>query len=242
MKGDENLFIEDVNLYRIANQLTSDEVNQLMQKNVWGICNHPNKKELLALRNPQLGELRLLSPIIQQICDSLLMANNYAAVALTNMLFEATIKFFLIFIERSRNEYFENMFTQPLLQYESKDLRQLLNCCKTKGYITKDDWKRLDRLTEIFRNPFSHAQFSHSGEVDGRTEYEMHWFSVDTMEEKRSAKSELEKMPILYMNRCTMYVDANALGYFATIMYYVDKLDLLISESIEKERKNVSKQ
>ena len=236
MKGDEHLFL-DVNLHRIANHVSPEDVEHLMQKNVWGICNHPNKKELFAIRTPNLGELRILTPIIQQICDCLLTENNYAVVALTNMLFEATFKFSLVYLERSRDENFENLFTSSLQQYEGKNLRDLLKCCKRKGYISKDDWKRLDRLAELFRNPFSHARFSHSGEVDGNTECEMHFFSLSTIEERKVAKFGLENVPFLYMKRCSKYVDANAFGYFATIMYYVNKLDLLISESIEKEKK-----
>jgi hypothetical protein len=47
-------------------------------------------------------------------------------------------------------------------------------------------------------------------------------------------------MPIFYMAQLQKYVDLNAMGYFGTIMHYVDKFDLMITEQVDKH-KNVSR-
>lgn len=232
MRGDEHLFIENVDISRIVCHTDCQDIISYLQNNIETICNHPNLRELLLIRNPKLGELRLLKPLIQQICDSILIGNNFAAVALTNMLFEATFKFFLVYMERTRNESLDKMFVESLQRYEDKELRQLINYCKSKGYITKDDCKRLTRLSILFRNAFSHASFSHSGEVEGKSQGEMHLMSITTLEHQGVISFDIDSIPFIYMMRCSKYVDSNAFGYFATIMHFVDKFDQMITTSI----------
>ena len=41
-------------------------------------------------------------------------------------------------------------------------------------------------------------------------------------------------MPDFYMSYLQKYVEINAIDYFGTIMYYIDKLDLLITKQFDK--------
>lgn len=234
----DQLFIKDINLARIANPCSQDDVNNELEIVLNKFNNAKFQRELLAIRNPNLYGLNILKPIIKQICDNLLIGNNYAAIALTNILFEATIKFTLIFLNTDPNATsFDKIHSEAIKKFDDNILEQNINACKSRGYITKEDGKRLTELAKVFRNPFSHASFSKK--ISDITNDGMMKFGrapINKLSEIEFNDVKIADMPIFYMSYLQKYVDVNALGYFGTIMYYVDKFDLLISEQIENQK------
>lgn len=232
----EQLFIKDVNLARIANPCSQDDLNKELRM-VLDKFNHSEfQRELLAIRNPNLYGLNILNPIIKQICDNLLIGNSYAAIALTNMLFEATMKFALIFLNPNLNvTSYDKIHSDAIKMFDDNALEQNINACKSRRYISKEDCKRLNELARVFRNPFSHASFSKK--ISELTNDGMMKFGrapISNLNEMEFKDVKIADMPIFYMSYLEKYVDKNAMGYFGTIMYYVDKLDLLISKQFDK--------
>ena len=232
----DQLFIKDINLARIANPCSQDDINKELKIVLAKFSNSKFQRELLAIRNPKLYGLNILSPIIKQICDNLLIGNNYAAIALTNMLFEAAIKFTLIFLNPdSHVDSYDKIFSTAIKQYDDNNLERNINACKTRGYITKEDCKRLKELANVFRNHFSHASFSKKvSEItnDGIMKFGRAPISMINEIEFKDVK--IADMPDFYMKQLEKYVDENALGYFGTIMYYVDMFDQKINYLFEK--------
>ena len=232
----EQLFIKDVNLARIANPCSQDDINKELGM-ILDKFNHSKfQRELLAIRNPNLYGLNILNPIIKQICDNLLIGNNYAAIALTNLLFEATMKFALIFLNPNLHvTSYDKIHSEAIKKFDDNALEQNINACKSRGYISKEDCKRLNELARVFRNPFSHASFSKK--ISEITNDGMMIFGrapISHLDEMEFKEVKIAEMPIFYMSYLQKYVDINAMGYFGTIMYYVDKLDLLISKQFDK--------
>lgn len=231
----DQLFIKDINLTRIANPCSQDDFNKELGIVMENFNKIKYQRELLAIRNPKLYGLNILNPIIKQICDNILIGNNYAAIALTNMLFEASIKFTLIFLNPNPHAgAYEKIFSKAIKQFDDIDLEQNINACKTRGYITKEDCKRLKDLANAFRNPFSHASFSKKVSEftnDGTMKFGRVPISKISEIEFRDVK--IAEMPDFYMKKLEKYVDANAMGYFGTIMHYVDLFDKKINDLFE---------
>ncbi len=232
----EQLFIKDVNLARIANPCSQNDINDELRI-ILDKFNHSKfQRELLAIRNPNLYGLKILNPIIRQICDNLLIGNNYAAIALTNMLFEATMKFTLIFLNPNLHvASYDKIHSDAIKKFDDNALEQNINACKSRGYINKDDCKRLNELARVFRNPFSHASFSKKiSEITNDGMMKFGRAPLSHLDEMEIKDVKIADMPIFYMSYLQKYVDINAMGYFGTIMYYVDKLDLLITKQLDK--------
>lgn len=232
----EQLFIKEVNLARIANPYSDEGLKKEIKDILSKFNNAKHQRELLAIRNPNLGELKILSPIIKEICDNLLLGNNFAAVALTNMLFEAMIKFSLIFLNTDYSAGgIDKVHKDAINKYDDNDLEKNINACKTQGYITKDDAKRLKELARIFRHRFSHASFSKKiSEVtnDGLMKFGLAPLEDLSQIEWRDVK--VADMPLFYMFPIQQYLDSNVLGYFGTIMDYLDKFDMMITNQFEQ--------
>lgn len=232
----DHLFIKDINLARIANPYSQDDINKELKIVLSKFNNSKFRRELLAIRDPKLYGLNILNPIIKQICDNLLIGNNYAAIALTNILFEAAIKFTLIFLNPDSNAgSYDKIFCVAIKQFDDNNLEQNINACKTRGYITKEDCKRLKELAIVFRNPFSHASFSKKiSEITNDGMMKFGRAPIHKINEIEFKDVKIADMPDFYMKLLEKYVDANALGYFGTIMHYVNKFDQKINELFEK--------
>ena len=232
----DQLFIKDINLSRIANPCSQDDINKELKIVLCKFNNAKFKRELLAIRNPKLYGLNILNPIIKQVCDNLLIGNNYAAIALTNMLFEATIKFTLIFLNpNSHAASYDKIFSEAIKKFDDNNLEQNINACRTLNYITKEDCIRLKELAGVFRNPFSHASFSKKVSKianDGMMKFGR--APISRINEIEFKDVKIADMPDFYMKQLEKYVDVNALGYFGTIMVYIDLFDQKINEMYEK--------
>lgn len=232
----DQLFIKDINLARIANPYSQDDINKELENVLSKFNNAKFQRELLAIRDPKLYGLNILNPFIKQICDNLLTGNNYAAIALTNVLFEAAIKFTLIFLNPdSHAESYDKLFSAAIKQFDDNELEQNINACKTRGYITKEDCKRLKELASVFRNPFSHASFSKKvAEITNDGMMKFGRAPISRINEIEFKDVKIADMPDFYMKQMEKYVDANALGYFCTIMHYVEMFDKKINDFFEK--------
>lgn len=237
MKIPENqIFLENVDLSRIAASPTQEQIGREIDEIIQGIGNHKYLRGYVHLRHPKLCEFSILSPIIQQICDNLLLKNYWAAVALTNFLFEASIKYALIYLDcQPIGCKLDEIHAMSLKKYANQDLIPNLNRCRTLNILSKDDVKRLQLLAQRFRNPFSHADLPQVANSSPCDTMKMYVFSLDGNMESVEQTLNWKKTPIFLFHHAGEYIKVNAEGYFFTIMHYVNKLDLLITEKIKKE-------
>jgi len=96
-----------------------------------------------------------------EACDCYVIGAFTACITLTNHLLERYCKELLITVEFGppfmRMDHLWNGSSPPDLSiYLSKDLSQTLAACKSKGLLSKETWKSLDKYKGIFRNGFSH--------------------------------------------------------------------------------------
>lgn len=232
----ENLFISNIDLSRIANTPDEKQIQSIVEEKIRHFNTHPLQHELLSIRNPKLEELQMLTPIISQICENLLLENYFAAIALTNMLFEATFKYTLVHLERQpEGSKLDEIFRKSLQQYQNNGLEKNLNKCRQKGYITKEDCIRLKKLGELYRDPFSHANFSHIGEKEGYDDFPLFFINLSNPEEVSQQSVKVSQVPFFSIKRSEIYAENTAFGYFGTIMHFVNLLDEKISLSIKKE-------
>lgn len=238
MKIPENqIFLKDINLSRIATSPTQEQIGREIENIIQGVGEHKFIREYIRLRHPKLCEFSFLSPIIQQICDNLLLKNYWAAVALTNFLFEATIKYALIYLDcQPIGCKLDEIHATSLKKYANQDLIPNLNRCRTLNILSKDDVERLKLLAQRFRNPFSHADLPQIANTSPCDTMKMYVFSLEKQEEPVEHTLDWKKTPIFLFHHAGKYIEVNAEGYFLTIMHYVDKLDLLITKKIESEK------
>jgi len=103
-----------------------------------------------------------LKEVRTEICYCILLDLHQAAITLTNHLLENTLKTGLIY-----NEYgfkmiddFNQMdmnYKEGLNKYNRLDLQNTINQSCSKGLITKQEKKVLNKFRERFRNGFSHS-------------------------------------------------------------------------------------
>jgi len=96
-----------------------------------------------------------------EICSCYVIAAYTACITLTNHLLERYCKELLTVFDFGdvlwQNVFLTDGTPKPdLSRYINKDLSTTLKACKTKGLLSKEDWKLFDKYKEIFRNGFSH--------------------------------------------------------------------------------------
>jgi hypothetical protein len=113
---------------------------------------------------PILAEADLLLPEIDiirmEICSCYIIGAYTACITLTNHLLEKYCKELLIIVDFGasflRIPDFDGTPLPDLSIHLNKDLSDSLRACKTKGLLSKADWKQLDKYRDIFRNGFGH--------------------------------------------------------------------------------------
>jgi hypothetical protein len=127
-----------------------------------------DKFALAAARLKQVGPIISENFMVPEIdiprmeaCNCYVIGATIACVTLTSHLLERYCKELLIQVD----------FGPPLLRinfqldgtpppdmsvYLNKDLSQTLASCKSKGLLSKETWKILDKYRDIFRNGFAH--------------------------------------------------------------------------------------
>jgi hypothetical protein len=102
-------------------------------------------------------------PLRDEIAKCLICDLCQASITLTNHLLENFLKTILIYNDAiPNNENSEQLdllsFRPSVDKFDDKDLAQTLGQAKSKGLITKDQWKLLDKYRNDFRNAYSHAE------------------------------------------------------------------------------------
>jgi hypothetical protein len=96
-----------------------------------------------------------------EICSCFLIGAYTACITLTNNLLERYCKELLLVYDHG-NTYMRmykkenNLPVESLSSYQKKDLSATLRTCKSRGLLSKDEWKILDKYRDIFRNGYSH--------------------------------------------------------------------------------------
>ena len=96
-----------------------------------------------------------------EACNCYIIGATTACVTLTSHLLERYCKELLIQVDFGppfmRLDFQHDGSPPPELSvYLTKDLSQTLAACKSKGLLSKETWKILDKYRDIFRNGFSH--------------------------------------------------------------------------------------
>lgn len=228
--------IGDIDLTRITRHMDNEKQTEVLQELLNRISANESRYDLFSLYQCELEEMRLLLPLIREICINLIMENYYADVTLTNMLFEATMKFGLIYLKADGRtlddvESFEDIHKEEVSNFDDQDLEKNINACKRVGFITKDEAKTLRDLSKFFRNPLSHASFSKMA-LGVKGKFFLGRLSDPSHIEERDM--EISNIPIFYMQHLNQFVKHESKFYFYTIMHFVEKFDKMISESFHK--------
>jgi hypothetical protein len=153
----------------------------------------------------------------REICNCYVIGAYSACITLTNHLLERYCKELLLTVEFGnpflRAGSSSNKTAPPdLSQYLNKDLSATLSACKTKGLLSKQDWKIFDKYKEIFRNGFSH--YDPPKILQGGT-YGFSLLGVDgATTEVKGIKIQDGSMAALAIN---MFAERNAWPYLATV-------------------------
>lgn len=229
--------IGDIDLTRISQHMDDEKQAEVLQELVNRVSHNKSRYDLFSLYHCKLGEMRLLQPLIKEICVNLLMENFYAAATLTNMLFEATMKFALIYMNTNGRtladvQSIEDIHKQEVADFDDQDLEQNINACKREGFITKEESKTLKDLNKQFRNPLSHGSFSKlASGIKGK----FCLFNISNSEVVQEQDMEISHIPIFYMQYLNQFVNQESQFYFYTIMYFVDKFDKMIADSFKSK-------
>ncbi len=102
-------------------------------------------------------------PLRDEVCKCLVCNLCQAAITLTNHLLENFLKTMLIYHETIANkdnsdDILLSIFKPNVDKFDGLDLSQTLGRAKSKGLITKKQWKVLDDYRDNFRNAYSHAE------------------------------------------------------------------------------------
>lgn len=234
--------VTNIDLTRISRHMDNDKQVEVLQDLFNRITHNESRHDLFSLYQCELGELRLLHPLIEEICINLLIKNYYAAATLTNMLFEATFKLALIYLKSGGRtlddvETFEDIHKQEVASYDDQNLEQNINACKQAGFITKDESKQLKFLSQRFRNPLSHASFSKiASGVKGT--FVIADFNNPT--DVKVQEMNISNIPIFYTRYLDQFVHHETQEYFYTIMHFVDKFDAMITEQFQNHNSEQS--
>ncbi len=102
-------------------------------------------------------------PLRDEITKCLICDLCQAAITLTNHLLENFLKTMLVYHDSFQNndktKHVDLLTFRPSFdKFDGQDLAQTLGKAKSKGLITKDQWKLLDKYRNDFRNAYSHAE------------------------------------------------------------------------------------
>lgn len=97
------------------------------------------------------------NPLRDEIAKCLICDLCQAAITLTNHLVENFIKTMLSYKDIIENKDFNNN-AKYIEKYDGKALGDTLIMAKSKGLITKEQWKVLDGFRDEYRNAYSHAE------------------------------------------------------------------------------------
>lgn len=143
--------------------MNTEHSNDLMHQFVYD-ADIPRASLRFDIIKPVISESMLLPQIDiprMEACSCFVIGAYTALVTLTNHLLERYCKELLLVYDHG-NEFMrmykreENIPIESSSYYLKKDLSSVLKSCKSKGLLSKEQWKVFDIYREVFRNGYSH--------------------------------------------------------------------------------------
>jgi hypothetical protein len=171
-----------------------------------------------------------LDPLRHEISLCIMFGLHQAAITLTNHLIEWFIKLILIYNESTRNnrpidknksivDNIEEHFSGGIDNYIGKDMSETINKAKSLGLITKEQWKKLDKIRQDYRNSFGHAD---SSKIFKDSEIGLTGLSAENNQfrSEQEISKKITNMPIIQGLLKVKFAEAHSIPYFI----YVDNL------------------
>lgn len=190
-----------------------------------------NENVLMLLTNlklKRLSHLKMLHPIVVEICNCLYLSHNYAALTLTNYLFESMCKMALIlhfgkdkvFVELKESD---ESYKEDIAQFGEKVLHNNIEKLFSIGILDQRERDRLLDLKDLFRNPFSHF----SDNIYTKNALKEVW-SVDladpTLKEEHIIVG-VDSNPEFLVEARLVFMNRMALPYFCEIHNFLTEFD-----------------
>lgn len=171
-----------------------------------------------------------LNTSVFEIAKCLILDLNKAAITLTNHMLERLLKLALIYNEvgiqsksvDSLNQTYQN---PVVVKYGKLVLGKTIEECRIKGLITKEEHDFLyDTVREVFRNGFSHADYSKILEGVSDT---LPGYSASLAGEDGVIQVSLNPKTIPFLQSVTMerFAKQNAGDYFKTVINLLTNIE-----------------
>ncbi|MBQ9671224.1 MAG: hypothetical protein IJV34_00040 [Prevotella sp.] len=220
-----NTYIFNVKGKKLEKSIIEEAINASMSK---VIKNETILQLLTNLKLKSLSHLKMLHPIVVEICECLYLGHNYAALTLTNYLFESMCKMSLIlyfgkdkvFVEFND---FEKSYKDDIAEFSDKVLHNNIEKLCAIGMINQWEKDRLLDLKDLYRNPFSH-----SSDNDYTKNAQKEVWSVDFGNPKFEEQHKIvgvDSNPYFLMETRLSFMKENAIPYFCEIHNYLMALD-----------------
>lgn len=218
--------------------VTEVEVKETLAKLV-DSSNMPYISKLIGIKKIKFSFMRSLNPIVDQVCDCLLINADIAAITLTNFLIERTLKLAVIIKEGKGKTYngdipLDQVFKEEIEMYDNKKMEQIINRGKSLGIITKEESEFLKGYRVKYRNPFSHAELGAILTGVTVTTYEASLSNPTDMVEK---KASLSTTPLFQDWGLVQYCKKHSFAYFIEIVVLAHKIEERLQELYASNRK-----
>lgn len=195
---------------------------------------------LCDLMETKFTSLKLLYPILKEICTCFYLKNNMAAVTLTNHLLESAIKFALVYKEGNGKTFddprtMDTLFEEECKMYMGEDLGNNIKTLYNKGMITVPQKDRLIHLKNLYRNPYSHA--SNNALVNMASQKIVYAdLSNPSYIEERQAKVAFN--PLFLVNARIDFINRTGFSYFQEVVNLMAILDAQIHQLYVTNKKS----
>lgn len=226
---------ETFNITTNGIKLDQETIDRNVAESIISLVKDEKSLQLITnLKIKRLSVLKMLSPIVEQICDCLYFQHNYAALTLTNYLFEAMIKLSLILHTGkekalSGDNSFEEIYSEYIEEYKSGDLHPNIEKIYKLGMITTLQRDRLLDLKDLFRNPFSH--FSGNSYINN-TSTDIYCGDLKDPQLNIVKKTiKVDSIPKFMVDARLNFMQKYSLSYFCEIHNYL----ILLDEQLQKD-------
>ncbi len=208
-------------------EVSTEQLNKCLDDIKSRIVINEKTLMLVSIKKGNLYTLSELRSIINEICDSLIINNNQAAITLTNHLFENALKQVLIKWDSqgkqfSKNQLMEESLKKEVKRFDGEYLKDNITTCYERGLISEDRKKRLMKLKNRFRNPLSHASYS---KLFRNTTIPIYVGSLNSTEKIEEKTINVSTIPVFSLLAQEEYAKRYAFEYFAEIYTFINDMD-----------------
>lgn len=208
-------------------EVSTEQLNKCLDDIKSRIVINEKTLMLVSIKKGNLYTLSELRSIINEICDSLIINNNQAAITLTNHLFENALKQVLIKWDSqgkqfSKNQLMEESLKKEVKRFDGEYLKDNITTCYERGLISEDRKKRLMKLKNRFRNPLSHASYS---KLFRNTAIPIYVGSLNSTEKIEEKTINVSTIPVFSLLAQEEYAKRYAFEYFAEIYTFINDMD-----------------